>query len=227
MARLRQGSVCAVILALIWLVYVCEGVNAVAQTGLTDTNLIYDRPVLIVDPGMHTDQINEIAIDQRGRLLVTSSSDKTVRIWDAASGVLQQTIHMPNGPDRVGEIYAVAIQPDGSLVAAGGWTDDRDGNFSIYLIDPSRGQIVHRITGMPNVTTRLAFSPDGRYLAAGTVGLRVFDRDKGWAVSRRTTTMAGKSMALVSLWMADWRLPVLTVSSDSTMLTSASGTILG
>ena len=41
---------------------------------------------------------------------------------------------------------------------------------------------------MPNITTFLAFSPDGRYLAAtlgGTGGLRVFDRDKDWSKAFR------------------------------------------
>ncbi len=178
MDRVRPGFGRAIIWAMIWFLYLLNADSASAQHH-KNTNLIYDRPVLVLDPGMHTDQINAIAVDQQGHLVVTASADKTVRIWDVNSGTLEQTVHAPNGPGRVGEMYAVAIQADGGLVAAGGWTGDPNGS-SIYLIDPSQGKIVQRIAGMPNATTRLAFSSDGRYLAAGTVGLRVFDRDKHW-----------------------------------------------
>lgn len=88
---------------------------------------LYDQPVLAVDPGMHTAKIWSLAVDPEGRFAITGGSDRTVRIWSAADGRLLRTIWIPVGPDPVGDIYAVAISPDGSTIAAGGWTERTDG----------------------------------------------------------------------------------------------------
>jgi len=83
---------------------------------------LYEQPMLVVDPGMHTAMIISVAVDAAGRVAVTGSDDKTVRVWSLADGKLKRTIRMPAGPDNIGKIYAVALNPDGDLVAAGGWT---------------------------------------------------------------------------------------------------------
>jgi len=86
-----------------------------------DTDL-YDRPVLAVDPGMHTAKLRAQAVDAKGQFAVTGGVDRTVRIWSVADGKLLRTIWIPVGPEKVGVIYAVAISPDGTTIAAGGWT---------------------------------------------------------------------------------------------------------
>ena len=145
---------------------------------------LYDRPVLAIDPGMHTAEIRAQAVDAAGRFAVTGGDDRTVRIWSIADGKLLRTIWIPVGPQNVGDIYAVAISPDGSTIAAGGWTERSDGDHPIYLFDRESGNLIRRIGGdLPDVTHFLTFSPDGRYLAATLSagnGLRVFDRDKDW-----------------------------------------------
>jgi WD40 repeat protein len=87
---------------------------------------LYERPVLIVDPDTHTAATKTAAVDAAGRFLATGSYDKTVRIWSASDGKLLRTIRMPAGPGHTGEIYAVAMSPDGNIVAAGdGWRDQK------------------------------------------------------------------------------------------------------
>ncbi len=86
---------------------------------------LYDRPVLAVDPGMHTAKIWTQAVDAEGRGAVTGSDDRTVRVWSVADGRLVHTEYeIPAGPGGFGVIYAVAISPDGSTIAAGGWTSN-------------------------------------------------------------------------------------------------------
>ena len=84
----------------------------------------------------------------------------------------------------MGDVFAVAISPDGSTIAVGGWTEKRHGNHPIYLFDRESGNLIRRIAdGLPDVTDFLTFSAAGRYLAAvlnDGFGLRVFDRDKDW-----------------------------------------------
>jgi WD40 repeat protein len=153
------------------------------------TSPLYERPVLVVDLGMHTAKISSVAVDAAGRLAVTGSEDKTVRVWSLADGKLLRTIRLPAGPGDIGKIYAVAMTPEGDLVAAGGWTcltDDAPVEL-IYLFEAKTGKLVHVISGLPGNTTSLAFSSHGRYLAAGVSGLnvlnglRTFDRDEKWA----------------------------------------------
>jgi hypothetical protein len=168
---------------------------------------LYDQPTLIIDPGMHMARINAVSVDAAGRLAVTGSDDKTVRVWSLADGKLLQTIRMPAGPSNIGKIYAVAMSPDGKLVAAGGWTawtTDRKEEF-IYLFDARTGKMTKRISGLPASTHSLAFSPDGRYLAAGLgvkYGLRVFDRDRQWAEAFRDTNPSGSPSPPTAL---SWR----------------------
>ena len=102
---------------------------------------LYDRPVLVLDPGMHTAPIRRADVDRAGRFAVTASDDKTVRVWSLADGRLLRTIRLPAGPGNVGKAYAVAISPDGATIAAGGWTrwTTADRQEQIYLFDRESG----------------------------------------------------------------------------------------
>jgi WD40 repeat protein len=105
---------------------------------------LYELPVLTVDPDMHTAVSVAAAVDAAGRFLVTGSLDKTVRIWSAPDGKLLRTIRMPAGAGSVGKIYAVAMSPDGNIVAAGGWGEG-PGVVAFYLFVRNKGKITTRI----------------------------------------------------------------------------------
>ncbi len=149
---------------------------------------LYDRPILVVDPGMHTSSIWSLVVDHEGRFAITGGADRTVRIWSVADGKLLRTIWIPTGPNPVGNIFAVTISPDGSTIAAGGRTESLSGPTAIYLFDRESGDMIRRIyEGLPSAVMALAFSHDGRYLAATLEegGLQVFDRDRQWGEAFR------------------------------------------
>jgi hypothetical protein len=55
-----------------------------------------------------------------------------------------------------------------------------------YLFDREAGQMRRRLTGLANVVRHLAFSPDGRFMAAtlgGASGLRVYETS-GWQAAQ-------------------------------------------
>jgi WD40 repeat protein len=74
------------------------------------------------------------------------------------------------------------------VVAVGGWTGGNwDGEHSIYLFDRADGRLLRRLPGSPDVIHHLAFSPDGRWLAAslgGKNGVRVFKAQTGAETGR-------------------------------------------
>ena len=132
------------------------GISTVVGAGEPST-----APILRLETGMHTAMISRIGVDAANRYLVTGSDDKTVRLWDLASGAWLKTFRPPLGEGNEGKIYAVAMSPDGQTVAAGGWTGyDWDKSHSIYLFDRASGRMIHRITGLPNVILHLAREQD-------------------------------------------------------------------
>jgi WD40 repeat protein len=191
MACFRQG--CAFILSLkLW--------AAAALADQPEALGLYDRPMLVVDPGMHTAMIGSAATDSSGTWAVTGSDDKTVRVWSIGDGTLARTIRLPAGPEAVGKVYAVAMSANGALIAAGGWTRAMAAGETeqIFLFDRATGGLRKRIEGLPDTVDHLAFSSDGRSLAAALAdgGIRVYDRDMGWGEVARDEDYFGRSYGI-------------------------------
>ncbi|MGH1433340.1 MAG: caspase family protein [Lewinella sp.] len=137
------------------------------------------KAFLTLNTEIHTTRINRIATDAQGKYVLTASLDKTAKLWDNASGRLLQTYRPPVGEGNEGMLNACALSPDGQEVAISGWTSKGGFNNSIYIFNASTGILEQRLSGLPNVIHSLAFSPNGRYLAAslgGQNGVRIFRR---------------------------------------------------
>jgi WD40 repeat protein/uncharacterized caspase-like protein len=176
-------------LVLLAMVLVPHAAAAAAPSGL------YEQPLLVVDPGMHTAPIVRADVDEAGTYAVTGALDKTVRVWALHPPHLVTTLRLPAGPGHLGKIYAVAMSPDGAHIAVGGWTrwTAQDPQQQLYLFTRD-GALVTRIEGLPTRVQHLTFSRDGRYLAAGlggAHGIRLYDRQADWREVARDEQYGG------------------------------------
>jgi hypothetical protein len=141
------------------------------------------QPFLRIEAAAHTAPVARLATDAPGQVLASVSDDKTIRLWDLPEGTPRAVLRVPIGTEAEGELYAVALTPDGSRLFAGGFTGRAwDGSFTIYLWDTRTGAMLGRLPGLPAPVQHLAVSADGRKLAAalgGRSGIRVWDAQNG------------------------------------------------
>jgi WD40 repeat protein len=140
------------------------------------------EPILRLNTTAHIAPIYAIATDRENRYVVTASYDKTARVWSLPDGRLLTVLRVPIDEGNVGQLRAVAVTPDGNTVALGGSTGMSD-TQNVYLFDRASGALRRRLSGLLSGVTHLAYSSDGRRLAAtlrGPNGIRVYDVERGY-----------------------------------------------
>ena len=125
-------------------------------------------PAQIQEPTTQSAQIDRASRDEDsiaaafgpdGAQLAVSGAgrgDRTVRLWDTATGRLVHTLRGPTD-----SINGVCFSPDGRLVAAA--SDDK----TVTLWDATTGERLRVLHGQAQPIQSVAFSPDGTELASG------------------------------------------------------------
>lgn len=135
---------------------------------------------LVLDSGGHTALVNQVEWSRDGKLLVSVSNDKTIRLWDMITGESVRVLRLPIGAGPAGMLNAVSLAPDGSLLAAAGY--EREGqDHGIFLVSLPAGEVRQVLRGHTNIVLDLQFSRDGQSLLSSSADhtARVWDVSAG------------------------------------------------
>ena len=119
-------------------------------------------------------EISSIALSPDGRRLATiKDDDKTVQIWEIASG--EVSVELTGGvAGHIDVITSVGWSPDGERIISG--SKDK----SVRIWDVMNGEVLAVLLGHSEEVSSVAWSPDGRYLTSvgvsgGRENLRKWD----------------------------------------------------
>ncbi len=150
----------------------------------------------------HRGAISHVAFNPDGTRLASASHDTTVRVWETATG---KPIIVFSG--HQGLVSGVAFHPDGRRIAScGGETGPLQFAMggAVKVWDSTSGQELVTIEGHKGFVSVIAFSPDGKRLASGSIESsrgEAFDPD-GRPASGKPALAEGKPPAEVEQWGA-------------------------
>jgi WD40 repeat protein/serine/threonine protein kinase len=150
----------------------------------------------------HEGPIWDARFSPDGTRIATGSSDKTARIWDAATGALLHTLS-----GFTADVYRVRFSPDGTCVLAASW----DGTARVW--DVATGALLWTADYEDRVLDA-EFGPDGTF--AATTGFGNTIALWNTADGRRLRTLVGHTERVIAMELSPDGDHLVTGSEDGT-----------
>jgi len=114
----------------------------------------------------HTSDVHSVAFSSNGEHVVSGSSDKTIKVWNVATGRLEQTL---NG--HTNWVLSVAFNNDGTKVVSG----SSDNTIKVWNV--ATGETEQTLNGHNATVYSVAFNDDGTKVVSGSLDrtIKVWD----------------------------------------------------
>lgn len=118
----------------------------------------------------HTGWVFSVAYSPDGKTIASGSVDKTIKLWDAATGRLITTIAAHDSA-----VSSVAYSPDGKIIASGSL------DKTIKLWNTATGKLIRILKGHNASVTSIKFSPDKKSIVSGSYDktIKIWDFSTG------------------------------------------------
>ncbi|KIM31285.1 hypothetical protein M408DRAFT_256921, partial [Serendipita vermifera MAFF 305830] len=155
----------------------------------------------------HATMVTGVAYSPDGLNVVSGSFDRTVRIWDVATGT-------PVGEPlkgHAGAITSVACSPDGRSIVSGSWDN------TIRIWDATTGTpIGDPLIGHTSTVSSVSCSPDSRNIVSGSDDntIRIWDAATGTPVGK---PLKGHTKSVISVEYSPDGRHIISGSEDNTI----------
>ena len=118
----------------------------------------------------HEGGVGSIALSPNGKRIISASGDKTIKVWDAATGTELMTLR-----GHEDSVASATLSPNGERIVSG----DYDGIIKVW--DASTGDELKTLRGHQGAVYGVAFSPDGRRIISWSEDktIKVWDAASG------------------------------------------------
>ncbi|WP_420263666.1 protein kinase domain-containing protein [Candidatus Magnetominusculus dajiuhuensis] len=151
----------------------------------------------------HMATVTSVSLSHDGRIALTGSMDKKLRLWDTATGQCVKTLS-----GHTGGVLAVSITSDARYAISG--SDDK----TVRVWNISTGSTLYHFRGHAGDVTSVYLSPDGKYPISGSADetIKLWDINSG----NYLRSFAGHRGAVTSVAVTNDGQHVISGSLDGT-----------
>ncbi|NJM73324.1 MAG: hypothetical protein HC862_26150 [Scytonema sp. RU_4_4] len=153
----------------------------------------------------HDNAVNSVSFSPDGKTLASASYDKTIKLWDVATGKQLKTLS-----GHSDGVHSVSFSPDGKTLASA------SSDYTIKLWNVVTGKQLNTLTGHRSTVNSVSFSPDGKTLASASADFSI----KLWDVTtvKEHNTLTGHNDEIFSLSFSSDGKTLASASKDSIKL---------
>jgi len=178
--------------------------NAPALERFSDPEAQDKFPAEVVPQMGHSSDVHSVAFSPDGRFALSGSGDRTVKLWEVATGKELRSFSA-----HTGVVFSVAFSPGGRLALSG------SGDHTLKLWDAATGKELRSFSGHTGWVNSVAFSPDDLFVLSCSKDRTL----KLWEVAtgKELRTFTGHTEQVNSIAFSPDGRSVLSGSRDKTL----------